>query len=514
MKYKNPILPGFHPDPSICRVGEDFYLVHSTFEFYPGVPVYHSRNLVNWDLTGYCLTRESQVKLHQCAASGGIFAPTLRHHEGTFYMCTTNVSDRGNFIVHTKDITGSWSEPVWVDQEGIDPSILFDEDGTVYFCTAVFTPGKEGIYLSEIDPDTGVRLTAVRKITDGCGGRCAEGPHLYRLFGKYYLFLAEGGTEYGHSETVLRADTPYGPYEECPHNPLISHRNRMGDEIQCVGHADLTEDPNGNWWLVSLGVRPLSVNGSSVMLHNLGRETFLTPLSWDEQGWPVVEGAKTAIWMEGTLPGEIEETDWSFRDDFSREQLNLRYAFLRNPDSSCYQLDPKHRGLRLRGTELTLNDQDSPSFLGIRQWEFSVRAEVRFSVESLQEGGRIGITAFYNEDYHYEIYVTKKSGRYYICTAKKVHDILAESEGMELKSCEFQSSEPEGLQDITLRIIADRQAYSFCYVDRKGKEWLCGKGMTAGLSTEQTWKMSFTGVMLGMFAENGIGQMKWFSVEE
>ena len=179
MKYRNPIISGYNPDPSICRVGEDYYIVNSSFEFYPGVPVYHSRNLVNWELEGYCLTEESQLDLHGCRPSGGIYAPTIRYHQGTFFMTTTNTSGKGNFIVHTTDMKKGWSKPAWVDQGGIDPSLLFDDDGTVYFAsTSMDSEGKTGIFLCQVNPFTGERLTESVVISRGCGGRYAEGPHL------------------------------------------------------------------------------------------------------------------------------------------------------------------------------------------------------------------------------------------------------------------------------------------------------------------------------------------------
>lgn len=172
MRYKNPILSGFHPDPSICRVGDDFYLVTSTFEFFPGVPIYHSKNLINWELINYCLTTDSQLPLHHAKASGGIYAPTLRYHNGVFFMTTTNVSAKGNFIVHTRDIRRTWSEPAWVRQGGIDPSLFWDDDGKCYFLsTALDTDGRNSIFMSEIDPLTGELLSSAERISRGCGAR-------------------------------------------------------------------------------------------------------------------------------------------------------------------------------------------------------------------------------------------------------------------------------------------------------------------------------------------------------
>ena len=267
MRYKNPIISGFHPDPSICRVGEDFYLVTSTFEFFPGVPIFHSRNLVNWELINYCLTTDTQLPLYGCKPSRGIYAATIRYHDGTFFMVTTNVSDKGNFIVHTNDVKGQWSEPVWVKQRGIDPSLFWDDDGTCYFVSNGDDKGNRGIYLCKIDPFTGEMLTASTLISEGCGGRhCSgkhpEAPHVYKKDNWYYLMLAEGGTEYGHMETIQRSRNIWGPYEQGgPYQPMLTHRDEFRNPIyagiQATGHADIIEDQNGRWWLVCLGIRPI-----------------------------------------------------------------------------------------------------------------------------------------------------------------------------------------------------------------------------------------------------------------
>ena len=204
--FRNPIIPGFYPDPSVCRVGEDYYLVTSTFEFFPGVPVFHSRDLVHWEQIGHALTRTSQLPLREAPPSGGIYAPTIRYHEGVFYMVTTNVSYGGNFYVTATDPAGPWSDPIYVDQAGIDPSLLFDDDGKVYF----LSNGNGCMSICEIDIATGKKLAPTRPSWKGTGGRYPEAPHLYKINGLYYLMIAEVGTEYGHMETIARSASPYG----------------------------------------------------------------------------------------------------------------------------------------------------------------------------------------------------------------------------------------------------------------------------------------------------------------
>ena len=280
--YQNPVIAGFHPDPSVCRVGDDFYLVNSSFQYFPGVPIFHSRDLVHWQQIGHVLTRPSQLPLKNASTGGGIYAPTIRHDGERFYMITTNVSDKGNFLVHATDPRGPWSEPVWIEQGGIDPSLYF-EDGKCYL---VSNPDN-CIHLCQIDPLTGRQLTESRRIWTGTGGRYPEGPHIYKKDGWYYLLISEGGTEYGHKVTIARSRHIDGPYTGNPANPILTHINQNAENnpIQGVGHADMVQAHDGSWWLVCLGFR--TQNGQH---HVLGRETFLAPVAWNEDGWPVVNG--------------------------------------------------------------------------------------------------------------------------------------------------------------------------------------------------------------------------------
>lgn len=496
--FKNPILRGFHPDPSICRVEEDYYMVTSTFEFFPGVPIYHSRNLIDWELINYCLVDDDQLDLTDCASSGGIYAPTLRYHDGVFYMITTNVTHKGNFIVHTKDIYGKWSKPFWVDQKDIDPSLFFDDDGKAYFTgNNSLTPQKQGIVVFEIDPMTGERLSEKKIVTYGTGGKTPEGSHMYKINGTYYLMLAEGGTEYGHMETIMRGDSPYGPFTECPHNPILSHKDYMGSQIQATGHADLVEDQNGNWWMVSLGIRKLP----KVMLHNLGRETFLTPVMWKD-GWPVAgDHGRTELEWEAPLPGEAPKgMKLSFTDHFDGDKLDLRWNFVRNPKRDHYVLQDGK--LSLRAGEETLQDHH-PTLLCVRQQEFEETAQTTVSCKRLEEGGKIGLTAYYNKDYHYEVYLTKRDGDCRIGYGWTVHAMEAEREI-------FLASVPEVL---SFRVKADTRGYTFSY-STDGKSWTeAGFGAVAGLCKEGTMTMTFTGTYLGVFASRAEADVTSFSVE-
>jgi alpha-N-arabinofuranosidase len=488
MNYTNPVIGGFNPDPSIVRTGGDYYLCTSSFEFFPGVPIYHSRNLADWVLINYCLTRESQLKLDHCPPSGGIYAPTIRYHDGIFYMITTNVSDKGNFIVHTGDIRGEWSEPAWIDQGGIDPSLFFDEDGSAYFCgTSDFK-----IVLFKINPMTGEILSDKKVISRGCGGRYPEAPHIYKKDGRYYLILAEGGTEYGHMVTVQRADRIEGPYEGCPYNPVITHSRTMQHPIQCTGHADIIEDQHGRWWMVLLGTRP-----TGAMLHHLGRETFLTPVIW-EDGWPKVNGL-LELEEEGELPAAGQPQERVFHTDFNSEGLPLEFNRLRNPDTERYVLLPEEGKLRLYGERKGLTGGwHSPTFLGIRQKDFDTVTTARLNLK-LDSGTIAGLTAYYMDTHHYDIRINRTDCGLYAELNKSIYDLEAVSSSKEIAG-DF----------IDLRIRSDREKYYFSYsLDGKAFTEL-GTALTAGLATEATERNTFTGTYLGIFSQNGPAEFTSF----
>ena len=277
MEFENPVLPGMHPDPTICRVGRDFYLACSSFEYFPGVPIFHSRDLVGWRQIGHALTRKSQLDLSGVRSSDGIYAPTLRHHDGTFYLVTTLVG-RGNFLVTAKHPRGPWSDPCWLDSDGIDPSLAFLDDRVYYTRNGPGAdPDHPFVYQAELAWSGGVPSLArkPRVIWSGTGGIWPEAPHLYRRGRWFYLLTAEGGTSYGHSVVVARSGRPYGPFVPSPHGPLLTHRDRPRHAIQATGHADLVELDDGSTWAVLLGIRPTAGRN-----HHLGRETFLAPVTW------------------------------------------------------------------------------------------------------------------------------------------------------------------------------------------------------------------------------------------
>jgi xylan 1,4-beta-xylosidase len=417
LRYRNPILSGCYPDPSVVRVGQWFFLVNSSFEMFPGVPIHRSRDLVHWEALGHVLTRDSQLPLAEAKPSQGIFAPTLRHHAGTFYMVTTNVSHGGNFLVTAREPAGPWSEPVWIPgQNGIDPSLFFDDDGKVYLTS---TGSPSGIYQSLIDVATGELLSSPRLIWEGSGGRYPEAPHLYQIAGRYYLMISEGGTEYGHMVTIARASSPWGPFEPCPRNPILTHRNTGLDQpIQGVGHADLVEDREGNWWLVFLAIRPQG----GYYWHHLGRETFLASVRWDAQGWPIInDGQPIALDMQVRGLPKRRALSSPARDDFDAPTppgaasiggLGPAWNFLRNPVRASYSTSERPGWLTLHGTPISLDHADgaSPTFVGRRQQHLQARIAARIDFDPTRAGEEAGLVLYRSPQHRYELGVRCNAG--------------------------------------------------------------------------------------------------------
>jgi alpha-N-arabinofuranosidase len=437
MKYVNPVVRGFYPDPSVCYANGKYYMVNSTFQYFPGVSLLESEDLVHWKQIGNVLTRKSQVYLEKINSSGGVFAPTIRYNDGHFYMVTTNDTTRENFYVTTDDIHGEWSDPVKVDQGGIDPSLLFI-DGRAYFVSnGEDDDGIGGVTQCEIDIKTGKKLSPSRNIWKGNGGRFLESPHVYKIGDWFYLMAAEGGTEYGHMITISRSKDIFGPYENCPHNPILTNRNKAPFIIQGVGHGDLIEGPDGNYYILCLGFRQM---GIWMAYHQLGREVFLVPVRFDENGWPVVgndgtmdESYEVPIKGEGNERNVAEEISRSGLDIFS----NPEWLYMRHPHMENYKkvsqvggkvgekvgekagekvgekagekvgekadekvgekVDEKENNgktldecIELVGTSETLDDVASPTFVGLRQREFNGALTVNMSLNVSEASGKMG----------------------------------------------------------------------------------------------------------------------------
>ena len=384
----------------------------------------------------------------------------------------------------------------------------------------------------EIDPLTGEQLGEVHDIGLGSGGPAPEAPHIFKKDGWYYYILAEGGTEYGHMETVHRSKDVFGPYEPCPHNPILCHVNRKGYEIQGTGHADLIEDRNGNWWAVFLAFR----NYSPAWLHNIGRETFLMPVSWDEEGWPRIGREGFAdLEADADLPEAVQAQEYSFHADFRKPSLDLRFFHTRNPYKEDYVYDPYAGTLTLigHGVDLDTND-DSPTMLNVVQPAFMTEFRVTFDLNGTN-AEKAGITAYLSNDYHYDLYLSDESEGPCIVFAKAVHDIKAEFERIPLQSlfrpyrtfgtADWNSDadrlrlREDGRQDglpeketLTLLVRTDRKGYSF-YVRKGSEEVQIGYGSNAGLSTEQTMTRTFTGTVFSAFCIGGAARLLSFDVD-
>lgn len=342
-------------------MGDDFYLGNSTFEFFLGVPVFHSRDLVHWRQIGHCLDRSEQVILHTGSQNGtGIFAPTIRHHGGVFYMVVTNVASgegTGNFHVWAKDPASPWAQPIFLGTEDIDPSLFFNEDGSCWYTGT----SPNGILLSPLDVITDQITGKPALLWPGTGGAYPEGPHLYKKDGWYYLLISEGGTERCHMITMARSRDIKGPCESCPRNPVLTNRSwNLG--LDSIGHADLVEDQNGHWWAVCLGTRTFGYP----QRHNLGRETMLIPVDWSGN-WPVFDADGHALpeFETDKLPAWEPTEESAFRDAFTSDKLDFCWNHLYNPDPALYEYG--QGALILHGNGRALKDADALAWLGRRQ---------------------------------------------------------------------------------------------------------------------------------------------------
>jgi xylan 1,4-beta-xylosidase len=404
----NPILPGFNPDPSALRVGDDYYIATSTFEWWPGVEIYHSRDLVNWDCIAEPLDRISLLDLGGVYNSGGIWAPHLSYSEGKFWLCYTNVKsatrfkDTLNFITTAVDIRGSWSDPVFVNASGFDPSLFHDADGRHYFLNMLYDwqPDCEqrfaGTVIQEFDTKT-MRLNGKRQKFDwGTTLGVSEGPQILQKDGYYYLLCAAGGTGYNHAAVVKRSRALQGPYEQSPFFPLLSSRDTPDLPVQKAGHACFLCIGDDEWYITHLGSRPLARRGNCP----LGRETFLQKIIW-EDGWPRLANGTNLPDVEMVKPSMaktvIQQRDRSERIDFDSPQLPRSMKSLRLPLGELASLTARPGWLRLHGAE-SLSSLHRQSLIA-RRWQsfhFSVQVKVEFIPASFQQ--MAGLILFYDSE--------------------------------------------------------------------------------------------------------------------
>ncbi len=411
--FYNPILPGFYPDPSICRVGDDFYMVNSSFEWWPGIPIHQSKDLVHWNQIGHVLDRPSQLTFKpNMKWSAGIWAPTIRYHNGLFYVvvtckqCKNECNCGDNFMVTSTSAQGPWSDPVWIDKSwGIDPSLFFDDDGKVWYTgggavnDSLFGkpkfPSQHTIYIAELDIKTGKTKSGPIPITNGhaIDAKFAEAPHIYKRNGKYILLISEGGTWRNHAVTGFISDSITGPYISFQQNPLLTHRHLGNNaDISTVGHADMVETQNGEWWAVVLGVR------DSTGFNQLGRETFLTKVEW-QGNVPVFNPGIGRVLMKDRRPSlpwtplEHHQT----KDDFDQPKLKINWNFLRTPFKRVYSLTEKLGYLTLSLQPETIKEWTNPALIARRIQHTHFEASIKLSFHPHQKNEVSGLIAMQND---------------------------------------------------------------------------------------------------------------------
>jgi len=518
--FKNPIIPGFNPDPSICRVGSDYYLVTSTFEYFPGVPVYHSKDLVNWQLIGYALNRPSQLDLTGVECSGGIYAPTLRYNNGIFYMITTIVGqpqkpNHQNFIVTAKNPAGPWSEPHFIENaEGIDPSLFFDDDGKVYYSGNCLPENRvwdkhRDIWTQEIEINTW-KLIGDRKIVlDGSeyyksgtldggiesGVNNYEAPHIYKKDGKYYLLISHGGTSNNHAVSIWNSENVFGPYKMNPANPILTHRD-LGKEyfFTSTGHADFVQTQNGEWWTVYLAKRPYGGEN-----HIMGRETFLSPVNWDNE-WPVVNpdgniGRGDTVHRMPILP-KWEFKPQAAKDEFNEKELNLYWNFIRTLKDEWWSLNKRKGFLRINLRPETIGEKVNPSFIGrrVESKNFEATSKMRFNPENDAE--EAGLIVERDRNYYFKYTLSKQNGKNVLKLIQKNGSTSSDS---------LLAVSGVNKSDILLKVKSEGVYFNFGYSeDGKNWKWLMEDvdGRLLGLAGSGR----FTGTFIGMYASSNGGE--------
>ena len=509
--FRNPILAGFYPDPSICRAGDDYYLINSTFAYFPGIPIFHSRDLVRWTQLGEVISRPSQLNYDGLGVSRGVFAPAISHHDGLFYVVCTMVDAGGNFIVTAKNPAGPWSDPTWYDFEGIDPSLFLDSDGRAWLINngaperKPLYEGHRAIWIQEFDVAT-KKLIGPRSVIVNGGTDLArkpvwiEGPHLYQKDAWYYLCAAEGGTGDNHSQVIFRSKAVTGPFVPWDKNPILTQRDLDGTVPQAVtttGHADLVVGPDGNWWSVFLGCRPFDGK-----FYATGRETFLLPVKWTDDGWPQIlpPGERVPALPVAPVPrgttadqpaGEASTTvpltgNFTWRDDFHAATLSPLWIMLRAPHETWWRQADGH--LELTPRLATLSGKGQPSFIG-RRLQHS-RFEVTAALEAPKAtDASAGLVAFQSESHHYYFAIRH---------AVTGHEVFLERLNGGAPAIVARAQIPE-IANLKLRLAGEDKVLSFSYKVDSGPWQTLVSDADATVITTQT-AGGFVGAIVGLHA--------------
>jgi xylan 1,4-beta-xylosidase len=508
-QYLNPILEGFYPDPSITRVGGDYYLVNSTFTYFPGLPIFHSRDLVHWTQLGSAVDRPSQLDFGKLGVSRGVFAPDISFHGGTWYLLNTCVDCGGNYLLTAKSAAGPWSDPAWLGFEGIDPSLFFDTDGRAWLVNngpPEGTPlydGHRAIWLQQFDPKTrsliGPRTVIVNGGTDiSKHPRWIEGPHLLRHDGWYYLIAAEGGTQDQHSEVAFRSRKIDGPYTPGP-QPILTQRDldpNRPDPITSAGHAELVSTPHGDWWAAFLATRPY-IDG----FYNTGRETFLAPVRWID-GWPQItapgEGVKylsdrPKLPIQPS-PDVATQGDFTVKDAFQGARLAPYWETLRTPRETWWRL--ASGSLTLQPRPDALGGTGQPSFLARRQQHAFATAGVTLRYAPEHAGDRAGLVAFQNESHYLLIAVAKDADGHRVVRAERRASASEPVDGTVIASAPLQG---EAGAPVQLKIEARGARYDLDYAEAGGA-WRTLVKDADGTILSTKVADGFVGTMFGLYA--------------
>lgn len=503
-EYFNPIVAGYYPDPSVAKKGDTFYLVNSSFAYFPGIPIFESKDLVNWKQIGNVLNREEQLDLEGLGVSDGIFAPAISYnpHNDTFYMITTLVGKQGNFFVKSKDPSQGWSNPIWLPAiDGIDPSFLFDNDGKAYIVHnaplngPTTYDGERAIRLLHFDVENDTTVgEPIEIIRRGTSLRpnpiWIEGPHLYHIDDWYYLMCAEGGTEEDHSEVMFRSKSPEGPWEESPFNPILTQREGLPydrpDKVTSTGHADMICDNDGNWWAVFLGCRPYEAN-----LYNTGRETFLLPVRW-EDGWPVILDKNTPVPTVVSKPGlaagdgDSLTGNFSYTDRFEGDSFGPQWIFLRNPDMSNFMLTDNGLVIKPSSAKITERKPTSAAFRRQQHTNFTAETEMTFAPECSDD--LAGMVLMQNENYNFVFGKTKVNGEDAVVLRRHFGDEVNEV------------TAPVSSDTVKLKIVGNGRLYSFFYMPEGTDTWipLAENVDASNLSTH--FARGFVGTEIGLYA--------------
>ena len=512
--YSNPILSGFYPDPSIVRVGEDYYLTNSTFSYFPGLPIFHSKDLVNWKLIGHVITRATQMDFTGKGVSRSLFAPTIRYHKGLFYVTCTMIDGGGNFVVTAKDPAGPWSDPYWLPIDGIDPSLYFDDDGKCYITYNSIPPDNKSLYdghrtirMNEFDYKQ-MKIVSDNKILVNGGTDInkkpswIEGPHIVKKYGYYYLISAEGGTGADHSVVAFRSKNIWGPYEPYKNNPILTQRH-LGERknpITSTGHADLVELPDGRWYAVFLGTRPYEAD-----YFNTGRETFLTPVEWQNE-WPILNPDHELVQYKYPLPlpenrnGAIPKysSNFSLEETFSG-RLSDDWIFLRTVHQPWHRINDGRLEISLRPE--TIGGKGNPSYLARRQQHTKFTASTAMNFSTTRENEKAGLLCFINEGHYYFLCRSYANGKDVVQLYKSIPQ-AADTTAMELLATVPLTS----IEALTLKVKAAGSTYNF-YIQQGKKEQhiksVDGKFITTKVAGG--FGGNFVGVTIGPYATS-LGQ--------